>query len=348
MAVRGHDYAPAPEAYRRTARVAPAVGAEVVLAQPRGFCAGVSRAVDTVERALSLYGRPVYVFHEIVHNGHVVADLAARGAVFVDAIADIPVGATTVFSAHGVSRAVYAAAAARGLRVIDATCPLVQKVHVQAKRYARLGYELVLIGHQGHEEVEGTVGSVDQPVHVVATVADVAALDLPATARVAYVTQTTLSVDDTAAVIKALEARFAGLVGPALDDICYATLNRQRAVRGLASMVDLFLVIGAANSSNSNRLREVAENEGVPAYLLPDASALNPDWLNGASRIGVTAGASAPEHLVTQLCTRLVELGARLVVEMPDVPEGVSFRLPSFLAVPSRPRARLLAAPTTA
>ena len=337
MAVRGHDYAPAPEAYRRTARVAPAVGAEVVLAQPRGFCAGVSRAVDTVERALSLYGRPVYVFHEIVHNGHVVADLAARGAVFVDAIADIPVGATTVFSAHGVSRAVYAAAAARGLRVIDATCPLVQKVHVQAKRYARLGYELVLIGHEGHEDVEGTVGSVDQP-----------ALDLPATARVAYVTQTTLSVDDTAAVIKALEARFAGLVGPALDDICYATLNRQRAVRGLASMVDLFLVIGAANSSNSNRLREVAENEGVPAYLLPDASALNPDWLNGASRIGVTAGASAPEHLVTQLCTRLVELGARLVVEMPDVPEGVSFRLPSFLAVPSRPRARLLAAPTTA
>ncbi len=331
----------------RAERTAPDEGrlqpAEVRLAQPRGFCAGVSRAVDTVERALALYGSPVYVFHEIVHNGHVVADLAARGAVFVDAIGDIPAGSTTVFSAHGVASAVYTAAAARSLRVIDATCPLVQKVHLQARRYVRLGYELVLIGHEGHEEVEGTVGSVEGPVHVVATVADVAALDLPDAARVAYVTQTTLSVDDTSQVIAALEHRFPAIVGPALDDICYATLNRQRAVRELARAVDLILVVGAANSSNSNRLREVAAQEGVPAYLVADASALEPRWLHGATRIGVTAGASAPERLVTELCERLVALGARLVVEVPGIPENVSFRLPSFT-----PPAVLSAAPATA
>lgn len=306
-------------------------GFEVMLAQPRGFCAGVSRAVEVVERALALYGRPVYVFHEIVHNGSVVADLAVQGAVFVDTLEDIPCGATTVFSAHGVSNAVYAAARARGLNVIDATCPLVQKVHTHVQRYARLGYELVLIGHEGHEEVEGTVGSVDRPVHVVATVDDVAALVVAPGATVAYVTQTTLSVDDTAAVIRALEARFPGLVGPHLDDICYATLNRQAATRAIAPRVDLFLVVGAHNSSNSNRLREVAAQAGVPAYLVPDASHLDASWLAGATRVGVTAGASAPERLVSELCQRLIALGARLVVEVPGVREGVSFRLPSGL-----------------
>lgn len=301
----------------------------VVLARPRGFCAGVSRAIEAVERALESHGQPVYVFHEIVHNGHVVSDLAARGAVFVDAIAKIPFGATTVFSAHGVSRAVYAEADARHLKVIDATCPLVHKVHVQAQRYARLGFELVLIGHRGHEEVDGTVGSVAQLVHVVATIEDVAALAIPVDARVAYVTQTTLSLDDTAAVIKALEARYANLVGPALDDICYATLNRQKAVQTLASVVDVMLVVGAFNSSNSNRLREVAAQLNVPAYLVPDATHLDPAWVAGRRRVGVTAGASAPEYLVTQLCERLRGLGARSIVELPGVNEDVAFRAPA-------------------
>ena len=314
---------------------------EILLAQPRGFCAGVSRAVEIVERALALHGRPVYVFHEIVHNGRVVADLSERGAVFVDDIDAIPRGALTVFSAHGVANRIVEAARARDLRVIDATCPLVSKVHVQAQRYAKLGYPIVLVGHDGHEEVEGTVGSVDVPVYVVGSVADVARLPIPAEATVAYVTQTTLSVEDTAEVIVALKARYASLVGPELDDICYATYNRQKAVRLLAAQSDVVLVVGAHNSSNSNRLREVAAQQGIPAYLVPDATAIDPAWVAGYARIGVTAGASAPESLVTEVCQRLTSLGAAQVSELPGVRENVVFRLPaSLLATPARKAAR--------
>ena len=313
---------------------------EILLAQPRGFCAGVSRAVEIVERALALHGRPVYVFHEIVHNGRVVADLSERGAVFVDDIDAIPRGALTVFSAHGVANRIVEAARARDLRVIDATCPLVSKVHVQAQRYARQGYPIVLVGHAGHEEVEGTVGSVDVPVHVVASAAEVAHLPIPVDATVAYVTQTTLSVDDTAEVIAALKTRFASLVGPELDGICYATFNRQNAVRAMAAQVDLVIVVGAHNSSNSNRLREVAEQSGIPAYLVADATGIDPAWLAGVARIGVTAGASAPETLVSEVCRRLQELGAGQVSELPGVRENVVFRLPSMPGPTPRPAVR--------
>ncbi len=301
---------------------------EVVLAQPRGFCAGVARAIDIVEHALKIYGAPVYVFHEIVHSGYVVRDLASRGAVFVDDIDSIPRGAVTVFSAHGVSNAVVRQARARQLSIIDATCPLVAKVHVQARNYSRAGYALVIIGHPGHEEVEGTMGSVSTPVHLVSTLADVAGLPMPAFARVAYVTQTTLSVDDTRELIDALTQRYPGIVGPALDDICYATLNRQRAVRKLAEEAELILVVGARNSSNSNRLREVASQSGVAAHLIESATQLDPRWLEGVTRVGVTAGASAPEILVREVQQRLKELGATSVREMPGVPERVVFRLP--------------------
>jgi 4-hydroxy-3-methylbut-2-enyl diphosphate reductase len=304
---------------------------DVLLAQPRGFCAGVARAIEIVERALDRYGAPVYVYHEIVHNGHVVGDLAARGAVFVDRIDAIPPGAVTVFSAHGVANAVVAEAAMRGLRVIDATCPLVTKVHLQAQRYAKRGHAIVVVGHAGHEEVEGTVGSVDGPVHVVGTLEDVAALPMPRDAAVAYVTQTTLSLDDTRELIDALEARYPGIVGPGLDDICYATLNRQRATRAMARQVDVVLVVGARNSSNSNRLREVALQQGVPAYLVQNATEIDPAWLGAAGRVGVTAGASAPEVLVRAVCERLAELGARSVRELPGLAENVKFRLPEML-----------------
>jgi 4-hydroxy-3-methylbut-2-enyl diphosphate reductase len=304
---------------------------DVLLAQPRGFCAGVARAIEIVERALARYGAPVYVYHEIVHNGHVVDDLASRGAVFVDEIESIPWGAVTVFSAHGVSHAVVAAAQARGLRVVDATCPLVTKVHVQAQRYSKRGYTVVVVGHAGHEEVVGTTGSVDGPVHVVGTLDDVAALPMPRDAAIAYVTQTTLSLDDTRELIDALEARYPAIVGPGLDDICYATLNRQRSTRAMARQVDLVLVVGARNSSNSNRLREVALQQGVPAYLVQTAADLDPAWLAGAGRVGVTAGASAPEVLVQDVCTRLVELGAGSVRELPGLAETVKFRLPEAL-----------------
>jgi 4-hydroxy-3-methylbut-2-enyl diphosphate reductase len=304
---------------------------DVVLAQPRGFCAGVARAIEIVERALARYGAPVYVYHEIVHNGHVVDDLASRGAVFVDEIASIPQGAVTVFSAHGVSHAVVAEAQVRGLRVVDATCPLVTKVHVQAQRYSRRGHTVVVVGHAGHEEVVGTTGSVDGPVHVVGTLEDVAALPMPRDAPIAYVTQTTLSLDDTRELIEALEARYPAIVGPGLDDICYATLNRQRSTRAMARQVDLVLVVGARNSSNSNRLREVALQQGVPAYLVQTAADLDPAWLAGAGRVGVTAGASAPELLVQDVCARLVELGAGTVRELPGLAETVKFRLPEAL-----------------
>lgn len=307
---------------------------QVVLAQPRGFCAGVTRAIEIVERALYLHGAPVYVFHEIVHNQWVVDDLRARGAVFVDAIADVPAGATVVFSAHGVANAVVAQARSRGLHAIDATCPLVSKVHQQAQRFVRQGLTLLMIGHAGHEEVVGTVGRVDAPVHLLGAVADVQALDLPADTPLAYVTQTTLSLDDTREIIAALQARFPHIVGPEVDDICYATQNRQTAVRALATRVDLVLVVGARNSSNSNRLREVAARSGVPAILVQDRHEIQPAWLRGASRVGVTSGASTPEVLVQGVVDALQAQQAGPVVQLPGVREEVSFRLPAELALP--------------
>ena len=301
---------------------------EVVLAQPRGFCAGVSRAIQIVERALEIHGSPVYVFHEIVHNGHVVADLVRRGAVFVEDIADIPRGAVTVFSAHGVANRIAEQAGRRGLRIIDATCPLVTKVHQQVQRYARERYSIVVIGHPGHDEVEGTLGAVDAPMHVVSTVEEVSRLVLPDEERVAYVTQTTLSEDDVREIIAALERRYPGIVGPQLDDICYATRNRQHAVRSMVPGVDVILVVGARNSSNSNRLCEVAKLQGVPAYLIEQASELHPEWIAGAARVGLTAGASVPEYLVTEVQQALRRLGATAVTQMQGLKETVTFRLP--------------------
>ena len=310
---------------------------QVVLAQPRGFCAGVTRAIELVERALAQHGAPLYVFHEIVHNHWVVADLRRRGVVFVDAIDSVPVGSTVVFSAHGAAIQVVAQARRLGLRTLDATCPLVSKVHQQAQRFVRLGHTLVMIGHAGHDEVQGTVGRVNAMVHLVATVADVMALDLPASAPVAYITQTTLSLDDTREVIDALRARFPRLVGPDVEDICYATQNRQVAVRALAAQVDRVLVVGAHNSSNANRLREVAERAGVPAHLVQDAAEIRPHWLAGAARIGVTAGASTPELLVQQVINtlRAGHNGPVLpVLQLHGVQEDVVFRLPTELDEP--------------
>ncbi len=312
---------------------------DVLLAQPRGFCAGVVRAVGIVEQALKLHGAPIYVFHEIVHNRHVVDGLRARGVVFVDDLAEVPPGAVTIFSAHGVSDAVVDVSRERELRVVDATCPLVAKVHVQAQRYARLGHDVVVIGHPGHEEVEGTIGSVRGPVHLVSTVDDVSALRVADPARVAYVTQTTLSLDDTRAVISALQARFPAIQGPGVDDICYATQNRQNAVREMTPQVDLVLVVGARNSSNSNRLRELAAERGVPAYLVEDAGEIDPGWFAGVGRVGLTSGASAPEVLVTQVCERLRELGAGEVRQLPGLQENVSFRLPPVPAPRREPSA---------
>jgi 4-hydroxy-3-methylbut-2-en-1-yl diphosphate reductase len=309
-------------------RVAPA---ELLLAQPRGFCAGVVRAIDVVEQALALFGAPVYVFHEIVHNGHVVQALQCRGAVFVERIDQIPHQAVTIFSAHGVSRAVVAQARSRNLRVIDATCPLVAKVQLQARRYAQAGRTVLVIGHAGHDEVVGTLGHIDGPAHVLPNAEAARALDLPATTPLAYVTQTTLSVDDTRSIIQVLVARFPDIRGPALADICYATQNRQTAVRVMAQRVDRLLVVGARNSSNACRLREVGEQQGVPAWLVEDASQIDPNWLLGARCIGVTAGASTPEALVQGVCERLRLLGARSVRQMPGKPETVRFRLPSDL-----------------
>jgi 4-hydroxy-3-methylbut-2-en-1-yl diphosphate reductase len=304
---------------------------ELVLAEPRGFCAGVTRAIDIVERALELHGSPVYVFHEIVHNGHVVADLARRGAIFVDDLEQIPRGAITVFSAHGVATRVADHARARGLRVIDATCPLVAKVHQQVRGYARRRFAIVVIGHAGHDEIEGTLGAVDEAMYLVSTVDDVERLVLPQADRVAYVTQTTLSPDDTREIIEALERRFPGIEGPRFDDICYATHNRQHAVRKLVPEVDLVLVVGARNSSNSSRLREVAVAQGIPAYLIEHAGELCPDWLEGVSRVGLTAGASAPEYLVEEVRDRLQALGAGPVRSLTGPRETVRFRLPSLL-----------------
>jgi 4-hydroxy-3-methylbut-2-enyl diphosphate reductase len=304
---------------------------DVLLAQPRGFCAGVARAIDIAERTLAMHGAPVYIFHEIVHNGHVVGDLAARGAIFVQNIEDIPEGSVTVFSAHGVATAVVEAAARRKLQVIDATCPLVTKVHLQAQRYSQRGFTIVVVGHAGHEEVEGTRGSIKGPVHVVGTIEEIAALPMGRYDPVAYVTQTTLSMDDTRELIDALEQRYPDIVGPGLDDICYATLNRQRAVQQLARRVDLVIVVGAQNSSNSNRLQEVAADQGVPAWLVQDESDVQPFWLQGVGIVGVTAGASTPEYLVRRVCERLREYGAQSVRELPGLAETVRFRLPEAL-----------------
>ena len=304
---------------------------EVILAQPRGFCAGVVRAIDIVERALEIYGAPVYVRHEIVHNKHVVDDLRAKGARFVEEVEEIPPGAITVFSAHGVSRRVEQDAGDRSLEVIDATCPLVSKVHHEAKRYARRGHEVVLIGHAGHPEVVGTMGQVPGNVHLVSSVADVAALRPVDSTKLSYVTQTTLSVDDTRDIISALKARFPEIRGPDVKDICYATQNRQTAVRQLASRSDVILVIGAHYSSNSMRLREIGEEAGTAAYLIPDADALQPEWLERARRVGITAGASAPERLVQDLIGRLDELYEVTVTDLDGIEENVSFRLPRGL-----------------
>jgi 4-hydroxy-3-methylbut-2-enyl diphosphate reductase len=308
-------------------------GLSVQLAKPRGFCAGVERAIEIVERALELHGAPVYVLHEIVHNRHVVEDLSARGVKFIDDLDEVPPGSVTIFSAHGVSDIVVRTAQERGLRIIDATCPLVTKVHVQAQNYAGKGHEVVLIGHPGHPEVEGTRGRIRGPVYVLSTVEEVDNLVVRDEERLAYVTQTTLSIDDTRGVIDALTRRFPKIQGPELKDICYATQNRQNAVKRLADeQIDLLLVIGSKNSSNSNRLAELGARRGVPSFLIDDASEIDPDWLASKSRVGVTAGASAPESLVQRVLARLTELGAEDVREMQGVPENVEFKLPDDLA----------------
>ncbi len=305
----------------------------VILAQPRGFCAGVVRAVDIVERALQIYGAPVYVRHEIVHNEHVVDLLRDKGARFVEKVSDIPKGAVTVFSAHGVARKVEDAADARGLQVIDATCPLVSKVHIEAQRYARQGYEVVLIGHSGHPEVEGTMGQVPGEVHLISNVADVAALEPVDPAKLAYVTQTTLSVDDTREIIAALKSRFPETRGPDVKDICYATQNRQTAVRHLAVQSDVILVIGSDHSSNSNRLREIGEEAGTESYLIPDAGSLEPAWLEGTTTVGITAGASAPEDLVQGLVDRLCDMFEVTLTDLDGIEENVTFKLPPPLGL---------------
>ncbi|HXV01786.1 MAG TPA: 4-hydroxy-3-methylbut-2-enyl diphosphate reductase [Caulobacteraceae bacterium] len=304
---------------------------KVILAQPRGFCAGVVRAIEIVERALDKYQAPVYVRHEIVHNKHVVDSLKAKGAIFVEEIDQAPDGAHVVFSAHGVAKSVIRAAAERGLPVLDATCPLVTKVHNQAKRFVRQGRDLILIGHAGHPEVEGTIGQIEAPVHLVSTVGDVAALDLPADLPLAYVTQTTLSVDDTKAVISSLMKRFTDIVGPDTADICYATQHRQSAVRDMCKMVEVMLVVGAKNSSNSNRLREIGLEEGIPSYLIADATALDPDWVAGKEVVGLTAGASAPELLIGEVIEALRRIGPVDVTPMDGVQENIQFRLPAEL-----------------
>jgi 4-hydroxy-3-methylbut-2-enyl diphosphate reductase len=310
---------------------------EVILANPRGFCAGVDRAIAIVERALESYGAPIHVRHEVVHNRYVVEGLKRKGAVFVDELSEVPDGATVIFSAHGVSQAVREEAALRGLKVFDATCPLVTKVHMEVARQGRQGRDVVLIGHAGHPEVEGTMGQWDArnqgEIHLVETLEDVAALELENPERVAYVTQTTLSVDDTKAIIAALRGKFPHIEGPRKDDICYATQNRQDAVRELAGESDLVLVVGSRNSSNSNRLRELAEKQGARAFLIDGPESIDRAWLEDVRKIGVTAGASAPEQLVREVIAHLRELGATTVRELHGEPEDVTFALPKELRV---------------
>lgn len=304
---------------------------ELILAQPRGFCAGVVRAVDIVELALDVYQSPVYVFHEIVHNHHVVANLRERGAIFVDDIAEIPQHAVTVFSAHGVSNAIVDQARSRQLKIIDATCPLVTKVHLQCRSYAAKGYAVVIVGHLGHEEVEGTMGSFEGEVHVLSTIDEVAALEVERADKIAYVTQTTLSVDDTQEVITALKQKYPEIQGPGLQDICYATQNRQNAVRELANSVDVLVVVGANNSSNSKRLQELGEQCGLSSYLVQDETELQAQWFRTGMTVGITAGASAPETLVARVIEHLNGLGASSVRSFDGIIENTVFKMPQEL-----------------
>ena len=308
---------------------------EVLLANPRGFCAGVERAIEIVERALAQFGAPIYVRHEVVHNRFVVEGLRAKGAVFIEDLSDVPAGNTVIFSAHGVSQAVRSEAETRGLRVFDATCPLVTKVHLEVARMREQGRELIMIGHKGHPEVEGTMGQIKDGIYLVESAADVAGLQVKSPDLLAYVTQTTLSVDDAGAIVGALRERFPNIIGPKKDDICYATQNRQDAVKFMAPLSDLVLVVGSTNSSNSNRLREVAELLKVPAYLIDDADSIDPAWIVGKLRIGVTAGASAPEVLVESVIARLKALGAASVRPLDGVPEKIIFPLPKELQAPA-------------
>jgi 4-hydroxy-3-methylbut-2-enyl diphosphate reductase len=305
---------------------------DILLANPRGFCAGVERAIEIVERALELHGAPIYVRHEIVHNKYVVEDLRKKGAVFVEELEEVPAGATVIFSAHGVSKGVRADAARRGLKVFDATCPLVTKVHVEVAKMLREGYQIVMIGHRGHPEAEGTMGQAASGMHLVESTDDVAALKVKDPEKLAYVTQTTLSVDDAAVIVGALKSRFPAIRGPKRDDICYATQNRQDAVKFMAPQCDVVIVVGSPNSSNSNRLREVADHMGVEAHMVDSAADLRPEWIAGKKRVGVTAGASAPEVLVNELIERLQELGAASVRPLEGIAEHVVFTLPRELA----------------
>jgi 4-hydroxy-3-methylbut-2-enyl diphosphate reductase len=304
---------------------------EIVLAEPRGFCAGVDRAIEIVEKALAKFGAPIYVRHEIVHNDHVVRDLRDKGAVFVEDLNEVPLGARVIMSAHGVSRKVRDHATERELEVFDATCPLVTKVHVEVRKLAAEGYEIVMIGHRGHPEVEGTMGQLEKGIYLVEDEAQAASLSVKDPSRLAYVSQTTLSVDDTASVVNALRAKFPQIRGPKFSDICYATQNRQDAVKLMSQSVDLVLVVGSPTSSNSNRLREVAERHGVPAYLVNDASELKLEWLTGKLRVGITAGASAPEELVQGLVSAVKAAGAGAVRRLPGAEEHIRFPLPKGL-----------------
>jgi 4-hydroxy-3-methylbut-2-enyl diphosphate reductase len=305
---------------------------QVLLAKPRGFCAGVDRAIEIVERALHIHGAPIYVRHEVVHNKFVVDDLKRKGAVFVEDLSEVPAGNTVIFSAHGVSQAVRRDAEARGLKVFDATCPLVTKVHVEVAKMREHGREIIMIGHHGHPEVEGTMGQSAGGMYLVETPADVARLKVADPDNLAFVTQTTLSVDDASQIIDALRTRFPNIVGPKKDDICYATQNRQDAIKALARQCDVVIVVGSPNSSNSNRLREVAANQGVTAHMVDNARELKPEWVAGKTRVGVTAGASAPEVLVQEVVARLKELGADEVSELSGITERVTFPLPRNLA----------------
>jgi 4-hydroxy-3-methylbut-2-enyl diphosphate reductase len=311
---------------------------EVLLANPRGFCAGVERAISIVEQALAVHGAPIYVRHEVVHNKFVVEDLRAKGAVFVEELAEVPSGSTVIFSAHGVSKAVRAEAEARGLRVFDATCPLVTKVHVEVAKMRAAGREIVMIGHRGHPEVEGTMGQAAEGMHLVETVADVARLEVRDREKLSYVTQTTLSVDDAAEIMAAVKRRFPGVRQPKQQDICYATQNRQDAVKIMSPQCDVVIVVGSPNSSNSNRLREVAQGRGIPAYMVDRADQLKAEWVAGKRRVGITAGASAPEILVTELIARLKELGATSVRPLEGVRESIVFTLPRGLASHAAPK----------
>lgn len=303
----------------------------ILLAEPRGFCAGVDRAIDIVEHALAKFGAPIYVRHEIVHNTHVVNDLKSRGAIFIEELADVPPGATLIFSAHGVSKAVQAEAEQRGFQVFDATCPLVTKVHVEVAKLAKEGFEFIMIGHKGHPEVEGTMGQLTEGIHLVEDVADVARVSPRQTEKLAVVTQTTLSVDDAAEITAAVKARFPLIRSPKMQDICYATQNRQDAVKLMSAQVDVVVVVGSPTSSNSNRLRELAAKLGTPAYMVDDASELQPDWFVGKQSVGITAGASAPEKLVQGVIDRLRQLGAVAVRKMDGIEETVRFPLPKGL-----------------